>query len=131
MKHAQGSALLVVILTAVVFSIAAFTVLMIALSAHRRPGLKTEAEFRARYAAEAGLVYAMQNLWNEAVTPYPPGCPVGAPLGSETISLDTDNNIATGPPLPPPPGRETDVIITVTNCGPNQPHTLSAKVTIP
>ena len=107
--HRRGIALVVVLLTAVVFSIAAFGVLTVAVSRARQIDYLGEDRIRYRAAAEAGLVWAMQRLW---VTPGWCGAPPFPPL-------DTD-----GDGIP-----ETVVSITVAPCGPNVQHTLDAKVT--
>ena len=127
LKHERGIALAMVIVMAVVFSIAAFTSLTVALSAFRRQtkGVSSSSELRARYAAEAGLVYAMERLW--ANPGYPQQCcaPPGGGTGcsgqtkTDTLQLDTDG---VG-------GNDTTVTITVTNCGANRDHTLKANVT--
>jgi len=109
-REQRGAALAMVLAVAVCFSIAAFTALILALS---RPRTKDFYKRRAvaQYAAEAGLVWAMQRLWNEAGTPYPPGCPVGG-TGTDTVTVN-------GVPS----------TITVTNCGAGRNHTVKSKVT--
>ena len=105
----RGVALVFVFVIAVIFSIAAFAMLTIALSASRRPGLGSESRFRATYAAEAGLVWAMQRLFVSPSDCFP---------ANPDVSIDTD-----GPgPLP-----ATGVDITATPCPPSN-TTLRAKV---
>lgn len=58
----RGIALGVVIITAIVFSIAAFGVLALSMGGAQRAGSYAR-RLQARYAAEAGLVWAMQRLW--------------------------------------------------------------------
>ena len=119
-RRARGVALVTVLVTAVVFSIAAFSALMISLASRQRSQQSSEGRLRAQYADEAGLVYAMQNLW--ADPNYPKPCCASSCAGqnqSEFLDLDTDGNGS----------KETQVTITVTNCGAGRNHTLSAKVT--
>lgn len=63
MQRQKGIALTAVIMASVVFAVAAFAVLMVALSMARRGGFDAR-RLQARYAAEAGLVWAKENLWN-------------------------------------------------------------------
>lgn len=64
MKRERGMVLGIVVVMAVVASAAAFAALNVALSRARRPGVfATERYLRARYAAEAGVVWAAQQLW--------------------------------------------------------------------
>jgi hypothetical protein len=58
----RGAALGMVVLVAVCFSIAAFTALILALSRTRTKDFYKR-RVVAHYAAEAGLVWAMQRLW--------------------------------------------------------------------
>jgi len=98
-KNERGIALGIVILTAVVFSVAAFAVLTLTLGGTQRSSA-SEQRLRAQYAAEAGLVWAMQRLWAN-----PNYC---------------------GAPDPPAIGG-INVDVTVTNCGAGNTHTISAK----
>jgi len=58
----RGFVLGAVAVSSIVFSIAAFTALTVALSGRRQSGLFHEQRLRARDAAEAGLVWAAQKL---------------------------------------------------------------------
>ncbi len=58
----RGIALGVVILTSIVFSIAAYAVLFMMMGLKQRTNFY-ERNLRARYATEAGLVWASQRLW--------------------------------------------------------------------
>ena len=112
----RGMALGIVILSAIAFTAAAFAVLMMSWGRTQASEFQ-EDRLRARYAAEAGLVRAMQRLWNEATVPYPPGCAAGA-TGTDSLPFDTN-------------GDGTDdatVMVTVTNCGPGNQHEVTAKV---
>lgn len=106
----RGVALVLVAVTAIIFSVAAFAMLTLALSAARRPGLGSEARLRAKYAAEAGLVWAMQRLFVSPSACFP---------ANPDVSIDTDG----AGPLP-----ATGVDITATPCPPLD-TTLRAKVT--
>jgi len=118
LSNQRGIALGVVILSALVFSAAAFG--MMTMSMGRVQSSNQDAKrLRAQYAAEAGLVRAMERVRaNIAGGPvYPPGCPAGG-TGTEDMYLDTDDNGSS----------ETKVTITVTNCGTGASQQLSAKV---
>ena len=58
----RGIALGVVIITAVVFSVAAFAILTLSMGGAQQAGSYAR-RLKARYAAEAGLVWATQRLW--------------------------------------------------------------------
>ncbi len=78
-----GIALGVVILTATIFSVAAYAVLAIAI------GLRARIDFskrnvRARYAAEAGMVWGMQQLWANPTW--------ASPLGTVDHWFDSDGD---------------------------------------
>lgn len=114
----RGMALGVVILSALVFSAAAFG--MMTMSMGRVQSSNQDAKrLRAQYAAEAGMVLAMERVRVniEGGPVYPPGCPVGG-TGTEEVWLDTDDDGTS----------ETKVTITVTNCGTGASQQLSAKV---
>ena len=113
----RGSTLVVVLITAVVFSITAVGVLFLSLALTQR-AQHSKGRLRASYAAESGLVWAMERLWNDPAYPASscitvpcPSCTPGQDL-TDTLSVDT-----------------TQVTITVRNCGPGNEHQLSAKVT--
>jgi len=107
----RGAALGIVILSSIVFSVAAFAVLNMSMSRAQTAAFE-EGRLRARYAAEAGLVKAMQLLWNGTM---PPGmCGPGV-----TWSYDTDNDGT----------FETPVLVTASVCSVILPNTLTAKVT--
>ncbi len=117
----RGAALGIVIMTALVCSIAAYFILIVSLS-QARIGAALERRTQARHLAEAGLVIAMQKLKAEATTPYPPGC-VGGNIGSTMTTPEfVDTNNIGGAAAPDPA-----VQITVTNCGPARSHRLSAR----
>ena len=61
-KNRRGIALGVVILTSVVFSIAAYAVLFMMMGLKQRNRFY-EQNLRVRYATEAGMVWATQRLW--------------------------------------------------------------------
>ena len=106
----RGVALVLVAVTAIIFSVAAFAMLTVALSAARRTWLGSEQRLRAKFAAEAGLVWAMQRLFVDPANCFP---------ANPDMSIDTD-----GPgPLP-----ATGIDIIATPC-PSSAMTLKAKVT--
>ena len=108
----RGFALMMVLITAVVFTVAAFAALTIAVSGAQQMTVISDDHLRARYSAEAGLVWAMQWLWAH---------PAECFLGSSDFSIDTDG--AGSLPL-------TWVDIAADPCpGPGVSGTLSAKVT--
>ena len=91
----RGFALTAVIMMAVIFGIAAFGILTMALGARQRSRFHEE-RLGARYAAEAALVWAQQQLWanNGAGTPAAQGCFAGVPPAGD-FCIDDDNNPAT------------------------------------
>lgn len=103
----RGAILVFVMGTALVCAIAAFTVLLMAVS-NARHARSTRERVKARYLAEAGQVYARERLWTEPA--YCPGAPV---------TLDTDGDGV----------ADTPVAITITNCGPNLRHQIITSVT--
>ena len=62
----RGLVLGLVIITAVVMTIAAYTALFVALSLARRPGPMDEGQVRARFASEAGVIWAKERLYDNA-----------------------------------------------------------------
>jgi len=92
-----------VIASAFVFSVAAFMVLTMTHARFQRVGFETQ-RLKAHYAAEAGLVWAMQQLW---VTP------------TWSSGAGTDLTIETYP---------VDVTIAACSQTPCEDRTLKAKV---
>ncbi|HBH97554.1 MAG TPA: hypothetical protein DDX89_07210 [Candidatus Omnitrophica bacterium] len=101
----------IVVVMAVVASAAAFAALNVALSRSRRPGVfSTERYLRARYAAEAGVVWATQQLWGSPTecfdnppSPYPEHLvDDDADPGTPAIPVDI---IATPCPTDSPPNE--------------------------
>ena len=103
------------VLLALVSSIAAYAVLVVAMS-QARQGKVLHERPRVRYAAEAGLVIAQERLWTnpDECTGNPPGSTAGL---SQFIDTNGDS------------GGDTQVDVTWTNCGAGRRHRLSAKVT--
>ena len=118
MGNTRGVALGIVVVIALVCAVAAYVVLMAATSEARRAKFFRE-RTEARHLAEAGLVVAMQKLWNESVTPYPPGCPAGG-TATATEAVDTNGNGVDA--------SDPTVAVTVVNCGVGNQHTLQATV---
>ena len=96
----RGVALGMVIVMALIFAVAAFGVMTLSVSRSQTSALQAH-RLKAQYAAEAGLVWGMQRLWRD-----------------QTYCGETD----------PPTLNGLNVDVTVTNCGPGNTHTLSAKV---
>ena len=117
-RSERGVVLGLIIITSVIFGIAAFGILMLAMSRLRQGNFLGENRLRAEYAAEAGLVMAMQELWRDQTD-----CAFG-PANNGVYQLDTDNNPTTGPG-----GSETTVTVTTTGCPPTPGTKLQAKVT--
>jgi Tfp pilus assembly protein PilX len=116
MGNKRGIVLGVVLLAAVAFSISAFAALTMALTRTRLDRLYAK-RFRAQYAAEAGLVWAMQRLWvNQGAWSSAPGW-AGPP--NDPPEMDTNGN---GTP-------DTKVDIILPPCGaPCEARKLQAKV---
>ena len=122
-RHSRGIALLIVLISALIFSITALGVLALAVNRGRQITFVSEARIRARFAAEAGLVWATQRLWNNPTKFPSPCCNVGCAGTPQKVSWPIDTN-ADGV-------NDETVDITVTNCGGDRFHTLSAKVIFP
>jgi Tfp pilus assembly protein PilX len=110
----RGAVLGLVIISSVIFGIAAFGLLSLAVNRSRQTGYISIDRIRARYAAEAGLVKAMQELWVN-----PSDCSFG-PYVMDTFDESPNN-----------PANDTTVTILATNCPRpvGQLTTLNAKVT--
>ena len=69
--HERGFALAATVITALLCAVAAYVILLIATSQARRAKVFQE-RYAARYAAEAGLVWAKEQLWaNPTWSPNP------------------------------------------------------------
>ena len=67
MRHDErGMALGIVLMTSIVFAIAAYGVLTMAVSRAQQEDFFGDRRIRAHMAAEAGLVWAMQKLWADS-----------------------------------------------------------------
>ena len=77
----RGVVLGIILITSVIFGIAAFRLLSFAVNHAAQTNFIGEDRLRARYAAEAGLVTVMSRLW---WTP--------AAAGPWAIPIDTDND---------------------------------------
>lgn len=112
----RGVVLSLVIITSIIFGIAAFGLLTMALSRLRISGaLLGPNRLRAGYAAEAGVVMAMQELWAN-----PADCAFG-PANNGVYTIDTYND--------GDPSNDTTVTVTTTGCPPTPGTKLQAKVT--
>ncbi len=116
-QTSRGGALIAVIVTALIASVAAFAALMMAMSQSQSAKLQQD-RLVARYAAEAGLVWAQQQLWDEQAFWSNPAHPCTDP-GTEGTNV-----VLTNQPLP----GIGPVNITITNCGVGRPHKITAKV---
>jgi hypothetical protein len=105
MRNERGVVLGLIIITSVIFGIAAFGILLLAMSRLRQSKYLGEDRLRAGYAAEAGLVMAMQELWVD---------PADCAFGPYTITDGTNN---------------TTVTVTATPCPGGAASKLQAKVT--
>jgi len=107
----RGAALGLVIITAVVFAVAAFAALTMALSRAQVANTIGPERLRSNYAAEAGLVWAMERLWADPTW----GSGVGGPpdlvvpndmngdgviAPGEGVSVDVQIAACGGPPCP-------------------------------
>ncbi len=63
-KNRRGLVLAVVVMTAVVMGIAAYTALFVALAMARLPNPLDEVRVRARFASEAGVAWARERLYD-------------------------------------------------------------------
>jgi len=106
----RGIALGLVVITAFIFAIAAFAVLTMAISSAQRSG-ESEDRLRAQFAAEAGLVWAMQKLFVDAADPSFCG-------GGVNMPFDTDGDGT----------NETTVNIKASSCNATDNRTLEARV---
>lgn len=111
-RNERGLALAVALMTAIIFGIAAFGLLALAMGRSSQAiTVGGGTRLRARYAAEAGLVQVMQKLYAKA-PPAPGSC------GPWSIPMDTDNDGT----------NETTVNVTANPCTAASTK-LSAKVT--
>ena len=101
MRQERGTVLAVAVLTAIVCSIAAYLVLFLAISQARHARFYHQ-RVRARYATEAAIVWAQQQL-----RANPAFCP----------------NLANAPVM-----EGYQVQVTVTNCGANNTHQIQARI---
>ena len=105
----RGMVLGIVVVMAFIAAVASYTILLVAAS-QARQGQFWRQRFRARYAAEAGIVWAMERLWaNQAYC--------GAP---DPPPFDTDGDGV----------ADTTVDVTMSGCGGGAANrTISAAVT--
>lgn len=113
MKNDQGLALGIVILFAFVFGVAALAALTVGLSR-----VQSSQEFgnrvQGRYAAEAGLVWAMQKLYDTPTW--------NSPAGAIDLPLDVNGNGTIDA------GEGVDIILAPCGATPCEERTLQAKV---
>ena len=114
----RGAALVAVVMTALITSVIAFGALLLAMS-HARTSQVQMNRLRAQYAAEAGLVWAQQQLWKD-------------PRWLSTKVVDLTEQAANFDMNGDGQLSATDgVDIILTQCGssPCEPRRLQAKVT--
>jgi len=109
-RNNRGAALGLVIVTAAIFAVAAFAALTMALSRAQVATVIGPERLRASYAAEAGLVWAMERLWTTPAWGSPPGnvdlvVPNdmngdGVIAAGEGVSVDVIFVACGGPPCP-------------------------------
>jgi Tfp pilus assembly protein PilX len=123
-KRVSGAILAIVILTALIASLAAYGILIFAMG-HARRSAAIQARMQARYVAEAGLVIAMEHLHNEATTsPYPPSC-TGVNVGTKQSKAEfVDTTGPSGVPDGTAAAPDPQVQVTITNCGAGRNHTI-------
>jgi Tfp pilus assembly protein PilX len=119
-ERERGAVLVIVMISALVAAIVAYAELFVSASQAKHARFYRE-RTDARYLAEAAIVIAREKLFNEAATPFPPGCPPG---GTQTVTEHVDVNGN---------GVSTDLVdraveVTVTNCGAGRLHLVTAKV---
>lgn len=115
----RGMALGMVVAMSLVFAVAAFGVMTLAVSRGQTSSLQAH-RLKAQYAAEGALVLAMQRLWQDPE--YPASSCVTGPCPACTTPGTTDltDTVTVA---------GTSVAVTVTDCGAGFTHKLSAKVT--
>jgi len=84
MRNKRGAALGIAIIAALITGIAAYTILIVAMSQARQSGF-TGARAKARYAAEAALVWAHQQLSLNPNTTFP----ITRPFFGISVTLTT------------------------------------------
>ena len=106
-RNERGVAgLITAVVTALIFALAAFAVLVMALASAQQNNPLDPARLRARYAAEAGLVWATSQLWND------PGW--DSPTKGKSWSIQVDTN-ADGK-------ADTQVDLTMPKCATKAPN---------
>ena len=110
----RGSLLTMVIVGAIIFSLTAYAMLNMSLS--RTQSVKYNVDrYRARYAAEAGVVYAMQKLWANPTWSSGQGWTT-----AEDLELDTNADGVTD--------TQVDIILPACTKVPCEMRRLQAKV---
>lgn len=104
MRKERGAVLALAVGVAFIASVSAFVILQLAIASSRRAQFYRE-QSHARYAAEAGIIWAQQRLWadpNYCGNPDPPSA-------TFTPAVNVD--------------------VTVSNCGAGNLHVVNATVT--
>lgn len=110
--------LLAVMITAFVFSVSAFAALLMALSRASQGSPINPARIRARYAAEAGIVWSLAKLWNDPTWSSKAGKGKGAKTNDFDMDTDGDAILDT----------EVDIIIPGCAKAPCEDRILQSKV---
>ena len=75
------------VITALLCAVAAYTILLIATSQARRAKIFQE-RYAARYAAEAGLVWAKEQLWSDSTWSSGVGPPADLTINGFDVDID-------------------------------------------
>ena len=102
MNNNRGWVLSLVIVTAVIFAIAAYTALFMAVSRLRRSGSLTVRQVHARLAAQGGMAWAMQKLIDDPTWDSPAG---NVDLTLNGMGVDIIIDPCANTPCPPRPLR--------------------------
>lgn len=116
----RGTALGVVLMASIVFTVSAFAVLTIGMSSNQRTELLYGDRIKARYAAEAGVVWTMQKLWQDP-TWFSNAGYTGSPGDPPELDTDGDGKADT----------KVDVILPKCTKTPCEARKLQARVIYP
>ena len=107
MRNERGAVIWVSIVTAMIFGIAAYAALYLAMSQARRSAVFAQ-QPGARYLTEAAQMVTRARLWDD-----PTLCLSAAP-----VSIDTNGDSI----------GDTNVEVTITNCGAGNSHEIKTRV---
>ncbi len=109
----RGAVLGIVIITALICSIIAYAVLVLARSQARR-SRAFQGRMEARYLSEAGFIIATNRLRQD---PNYPGCTTPGDTKQTTERVDTNGDQV----------GDRGVLVEVTNCGAGRNHTINVQ----